>query len=170
MTWDAYNRRMPVLREVLAVADRRRDITVDEAFEIVPEAKSVFDDTNDLLLDAQMLWFQRLSGQMERQLTEGSESPEMTAIDAWMTAAADMPGARALLDAHADRPELAKALSHERAFIARAAGVPIEHPELEARGQRILDTARDAVVYAPLDEDRPEADGFMARLRHALAA
>jgi hypothetical protein len=170
MTWDSYNRRMPVLREVLAVADRRRDITVDEVFEIVPEAKSVFDDTVDLLLDAQMLWFQRLNGQMERELTEGSESPEMTAIDAWMTAAAAMPGARALLDANADRPELAKAIAHERTFIAKAAGVPDEHPELEARGQVVLDKARDAVAYAPLDEKRPESDGLIARLRHALAA
>ena len=65
MTWDAYNRRTPVLREVLAVADRRRDITVDEALETVPEAQHVFEDTTDLLLDVQMRWFQRLSGQME---------------------------------------------------------------------------------------------------------
>ena len=170
MTWDAYNRRMPVLREVLAVADRRRDITVDEAIEVVPEATSVFDDTTDLLLDAQMLWFQRLNGQMERQLTEGSESPELTAIEAWMTAAAAMPGARALLDANADRPELAKALAHERTFIAKAAGVPDEHPELEARGELVLEKARDAVVYEPLDEERPAGDGFIARIRHALAA
>jgi hypothetical protein len=170
MTWDAYNRRMPVLREVLAVADRRRDITVDEAFEIVPEAASVFDDTTDLLLDAQMRWFQRLNGQMERQLTEGSESPEMTAIDAWTTAAAAMPGARALLDANIDRPELAKALTHERIFIAKAAGVPEEHPELEARGELVLEKARDSVVYPPQSDEKSAAEGFVARLRHALAA
>jgi hypothetical protein len=170
MTWDAYNRRKPVLREVLAVADRRRDLTVDEAFEIVPEAKNVFADTTDLLLDAQMLWFQHLSGQMERHLTEGSEPPETTAIDAWMAAAAAMPGARALLDANVERPELAKALTHERNFLAEASGVPTQHPDFAERGHRIVDTARDAVVYTPVTDDEPTAGGFMARLRHALAA
>ncbi|MGI9083671.1 MAG: hypothetical protein ACR2FE_00080 [Aeromicrobium sp.] len=172
MTWDAYNRRMPVLREVLAAADRRRDITVDEAFAIVPEAKNVFSDTVDLLLDAQMIWFQRLSGQMELQLSEGSNiSPESTAIDAWQAAAAGMPGARALLDTNLRRPEMAKALAHEHTFMAIAAGVPDEHPELEARGRFVVEKARDTTVYY----DDPRADGestngLMARLRHALAA
>ena len=171
MTWDAYNRRTPVLREVLAIADRRRDITVTEAFDIVPAAKDVFVDTADLLLAAQMLWFQRLSGQMERHLTEGSEPPQTTAVDAWMTAAAAMPGARALLDANTERPELARALANERAFLATAAGVPAEHPELEKRGQRILDQARDAVVYdQPTTDEASTPDGFIGWLRHALAA
>jgi hypothetical protein len=169
MTWDAYNRRSPVLREVLAIADRRRDITVDEAFDIVPEADNVFDDTTDLLLDVQMRWFQRLNGQMELQLTEGSQDPETTALDAWQAAAVAMPGARTLLDTNLRRPELAKALAHESRFMAIAAGVPDEHPELEARGWFIVEKARDTVVY---DEsgDGEATNGLMARLRHALAA
>ena len=169
MTWDAYNRRKPVLRDVLALADQRRDITVDEAFALVPEAADVFADTTDLLLDVQMLWFQRLSGQMELQLTEGSDGPEMTAINAWMAAAAAMPGARALLDTNLRRPEMAKALAHENRFMAIAAGVPDEHPELESRGRFVVEKARDAVVY---DETRAgqATSGLMARLRHALAA
>lgn len=170
MTWDAYNRRKPVLRDVLAIADRRRDITADEAFEIVPEAKTVFAGTTDLLLDAQLVWFQRLSGQMERQLTEGSDtSPEATAIDAWHAAAADMPGARTLLDTNLRRPEMAKALAHEHTFMAIAAGVPDEHPELEARGRFIVEKARDTMVY-DLPTDGEATSGLMARLRHALAA
>lgn len=171
MTWDAYNRRKPVLREVLALADRRRDITVDEAFEIVPEAATVFSDTVDLLLDAQMLWFQRLSGQMERQLSEGSNTePEGTAIDAWHAAAIDMPGARSLLDTNLRRPEMAKALAHEHRFMAIAAGVPDEHPELEARGRFVVEKARDTMVYGDLAVAGEATNGLMARLRHALAA
>ena len=169
MTWDAYNRRTPVLREVLAVADQRRDITVEEAFEIVPEAKTVFDDTTDLLLDVQMRWFQRLNGQMELQLTEGSDDPEQTAIDAWKAAAAAMPGARTLLDTNLRRPELAKALAHESRFMAIAAGVPDEHPELEARGRFVVEKARDTVAYDQAGTDQTNS-GLMARLRHALAA
>jgi hypothetical protein len=169
MTWDAYNRRTPVLREVLAVADRRRDITVDEAIETVPEAQHVFDDTTDLLLDVQMRWFQRLSGQMELHLTEGGDDPEQTAIDAWQAAAASMPGARTLLDTNLRRPEMAKALAHENRFMAIAAGVPDEHPELEARGRFVVEKARDTVAYDPSGEDAVDS-GLMARLRHALAA
>jgi hypothetical protein len=169
MTWDAYNRRKPVLRDVLALADQRRDITVEEAFALVPEAADVFADTTDLLLDVQMLWFQRLSGQMELQLTEGTDSPEMTAINAWMAAAAAMPGARALLDTNLRRPELAKALAHENRFVAIAAGVPDEHPELESRGRFVVEKARDAVVYDESSEGQATS-GLMARLRHALAA
>ena len=169
MTWDAYNRRTPVLREVLAVADRRRDITVDEAIETVPDAKHVFDDTTDLLLDVQLRWFQRLSGQMELQLTEGAGDPEQTAIDAWTSAAAAMPGARSLLDTNLRRPQMAKALAHESRFMAIAAGVPDEHPELEARGRFVVEKARDAVVYDQSGEGEDNSR-LMARLRHALAA
>ncbi len=169
MTWDAYNRRTPVLREVLAVADRRRDITVDEAIESVPEARHVFDDPTDLLLDVQMRWFQRLSGQMEMHLTAGSDDPEQTAIDAWQAAAAAMPGARTLLDTNLRRPEMAKALGHENRFMAIAAGVPDEHPELEARGRFVVEKARDTVAYDPSGKDAVDS-GLMARLRHALAA
>jgi hypothetical protein len=169
MTWDAYNRRAPVLREVLAVADRRRDITVDEAFEIVPETENVFADTTDLLLDVQMRWFQRLNGQMELQLTEGAGDPEQTAIDAWRAAAVAMPGGRALLDTNLRRPELAKALAHEHRFMAVAAGVPDEHPELEGRGRFVVEKARDTVVYDGSHEG-DASSGLMARLRHALAA
>jgi hypothetical protein len=169
MTWDAYNRRTPVLREVLAVADRRRDITVDEVIETVPEAKHVFDDTTDLLLDVQMRWFQRLNGQLELQLTEGSDDPEETAISAWKAAAAAMPGGRVLLDTNLRRPELAKALAHENRFMAIAAGVPDEHPELEARGRFVVEKARDTAVYERSVEGEVTS-GLIARLRHALAA
>lgn len=169
MTWDAYNRRTPILREVLSLTERRRDITLDEVFEAVPDAKHVFADAADLLLDVQMRWFQRLSGQMELQLTEGSHDPEETALDAWKAAAAAMPGGRALLDTNLRHPEMAKALAHEARFVAVAAGVPDEHPELEARGRFVVEKARDSMVY-----DHPGVDeassGLMARLRHALAA
>ena len=169
MTWDAYNRRVPVLREVLAVADRRRDITVEEIFEIVPDAQHVFDDINDLLLDVQMRWFQRLNGQLELQLSEGSDDPEKTAIDAWKAAAAAMPGGRALLDTNLRRPEMAKALAHENTFMAIAAGVPDKHPELESRGHFVVEKARDSAVYDRAEEGEASS-GLIARLRHALAA
>ncbi|MFI5427683.1 hypothetical protein [Aeromicrobium sp. UC242_57] len=42
MTWDAYHRRKKTLREVLAVADRRRDLTLTEMLDLVdPERQGI---------------------------------------------------------------------------------------------------------------------------------
>lgn len=176
MTWDAYNRRKSALREVLAAADRRRHDTADQLLDAVPGARDAFGDDLSLLLDVQMAWYQRLSGQLDRTVLEG-DSPETVAIEAWVAAAADMPGARALLDAHRDRPELAKAFAKERALLAVSAGVSSWHPDLVGRGERIVARAQDQVVYPSVDSMPPletdpqgRAGAFISRLRNALAA
>jgi hypothetical protein len=97
------------------------------------------------LFDIQMTWFQRLSGQLDRLVTEGVDTPEIVAITAWVNAAGEMPGARALLDAHADASALHKAYAKEHEFLAASAGVPANHPELTLRGQRLQDSARESV-------------------------
>jgi hypothetical protein len=176
MTWDAYNRRKSALREILALADRRRDDTADQLLDAVPGARDAFGDDLSLLFDVQMAWYQRLSGQLDRTVLEGAV-PATIAVEAWVAAAADMPGARALLDANADRPELAKAFAKERALLAVSAGVPSLHPRLVAEGQRLVDAAQERVEY-PAVESLPPLDGrsenrttaFIARLRNALAA
>ena len=38
MTWDAYNRRKEILRDLLAIADRRRDMTLTELLDTVDGA------------------------------------------------------------------------------------------------------------------------------------
>jgi hypothetical protein len=53
--------------------------------------------------------------------------------------------------------------------MAIAAGVPDEHPELEARGRFVVEKARDTVAYDHAGSDQANS-GLMARLRHALAA
>lgn len=171
MTWDAYNRRKEVLREMLAIADRRsNDITLTELLDTVDGGHEAFANETELLFDLQMTWFQRLSGQMDRLVTESADTPEIMAVTAWVNAAGQMPGARALLDAHADEPALRKAYAKERAFLAASAGVPANHPELSAQGQRIKDSAREFVVHAEPVEDEGAHHGLMSRLRNVLAA
>jgi len=170
MTWDAYNRRKNTLREMLAIADRQRDITLTELLDTVEGAHDAFPTETDALFELQMTWFQRLSGQMDRLLSDGLESPELVPVTAWVTTAADLPGARALLDAHRDEPALAKAFTKELAYLAMSAGVPVRGSDLRGHGQRIQDTARASVAAAPAVEADPSRMGLMARLRSVIAA
>lgn len=169
MTWDAYNRRKVALREVLAIADRRRGETAaTELLDTVEGANLAFTNEAELLLDVQMTWFQRLSGQMDRTLSMGAEDLETLTIAAWADAAAEMPGARALLDANAELPELQKAFAKEFEFLGRSAGVPANHPDLNGHGLRVKQTAKANVVEIPVIPDTPA--GLFARIREALAA
>lgn len=170
MTWDAYNRRKAVLREMLPVADRQRELTLAELLDTIDGAHEAFPTETDLLFELQMTWFQRLSGHMDRLLLDASESPDLVPVRAWVDTAADLPGTRALLDAHRDHPALRKAFAKELAYLAMSAGVPVSAAELRARGQRIQDTARSTVADAPpVETDQPRT-GLIARLRSAMAA
>ena len=173
MTWDAYNRRKETLREMLAIADRRRDVTLTELLDTVDGGREAFANETELLFDLQMAWFQRLSGQMDRLVTEGLENPELMAVTAWVNAAAQMPGARTLLDAQIDNPVLAKAFANEQTFLAASAGVPTNHPDRTGRGRRIMDSARESVdLSAPVAgrSDYENRIGLIARLRNVMAA
>lgn len=175
MTWDAYNRRKETLRDMLATADRQRTVTLTELLDTFDRGREAFADETELLFDLQMAWFQRLSGQMDRLVTEGVEAPELMAVTAWVNAAAEMPGARALLDAHRHDPALAKAYAKEQSFLAASAGVPMDHPDLTGHGRRIMDSARESVVVtAPADtkvEQRDESHhGLIGKLRSLIAA
>lgn len=175
MTWDAYNRRKETLRDLLAIADRRRDLTLTELLDTVDESREAFANETELLFDLQMAWFQRLSGQLDRLVTESVEAPELMAVTAWVDTAAEMPGARTLLDAHRDEPALAKAFAKEQSFLAASAGVPMNHPDLTVHGRRIMDSARESVVVTDRSEtenhlDEESCKGLVAKLRSVIAA
>lgn len=171
MTWDAYNRRKNVLREMIAIADRRRDVTLTDLLTTVEGGREAFPTDTDLLFELQMTWFQRLSGQMDRLISDGHDSPELVPVTAWVSTAAQLPGTRALLDAHLDEPALRKAFAKELSYLALSAGVPAVGPALAAHGRRIQQAARDEVAAAPpvalADETRPS---LITRLRNAIAA
>ncbi|KAA1400149.1 hypothetical protein [Aeromicrobium ginsengisoli] len=170
MTWDAYNRRKETLRDLLAIADRRRDLTLTELLDTVDEGRNAFANETELLFDLQMAWFQRLSGQLDRLVSESVETPELMAVTAWVNAAAEMPGARVLLDAHLHEPALAKAFAKEQSFLAASAGVPMDHPDLTGHGRRIMDSARESVVDEIETMDEEPRMGLVAKLRSVIAA
>ena len=161
MTWDAYHRRKETLRDLLAIADRRRAATLTELLDTADEGREAFANETELLFDLQMAWFQRLSGQMDRLVTESVDTPELMAVTAWVNTAAEMPGARAVLDAHLHEPALAKAFAKEQVFLAASAGVPMGHRDLAGHGRRIMDSARESVTVG---------DGLVAKLRSVTAA
>ncbi|MET0931780.1 MAG: hypothetical protein ABWX74_19840 [Aeromicrobium sp.] len=170
MTWDAYHRRKKTLREMLAIADRRPDTTLTDLLDTVDGAHDAFETETEALFELQMTWFQRLSGHVDRLLAEGAESPELVAVTAWVNAAADLPGARSLIDAHRDDPALRKAFANELGYLAMSAGVSVHDHHLAAHGRRIQDSARATVAALPaepLDVARP---GWMARLKNVIAA
>ncbi len=171
MTWDAYNRRKEALREMLVVADRQRDITLTTLLDSVDADRKAFADETELLFELQMTWFQRLSGQLDRLMSDGIESPEIVAVQAWVDTAADLPGVRALLDAHRDAPALQKAFAKELGYLATSAGVPT-YQDLAVHGQRIQDSARQTLAETPrpVEMDPASRQGIIARLRSAIAA
>lgn len=169
MSWDAYNRRKEVLHHVLVIADRRRGgATATDLLAEVAGAIDVFGNEVELLLDTQMIWYQALSGRMDQMLLLGAADPEAGAIAAWHDIAALMPGVRALLDANTDNPDLQRAYAKEREFLALAAGVPANHPDLEGHGERIKRRACAAAVYDPYEP--PRESSFFSRIRGLRAA
>lgn len=170
MTWDAYNRRKETLRDMLAIADRQPDVTLTELLDSVDAGRQAFADETEVLFELQMTWFQRLSGQMDRLLSDGATQPEIVSVNAWVNAAAELPGVRRLLDAHRDAPALRKAFAKELAYLATSAGVPTYDLDLTTHGQRIQDSARESWENGRVVVDVTEPVSLMARLRNVLAA
>jgi hypothetical protein len=171
MTWDAYNRRKNVLREMLTIADRHHGTTLAELLDTVDGARAAFPTETDALFELQMTWFQRLSGQMDRLLSDEHESPELVPVTAWVNTAAELPGARALLDAHRDEPALGKAFAKELAYLAMSAGTMVRGSDLTSHGRRIQESARDELASAPaVPLDAEARPGLIARLRSVIAA
>ncbi|MGH3495941.1 MAG: hypothetical protein ACRDP1_00550 [Nocardioidaceae bacterium] len=166
MTWDAYHRRDDILRRLDEVADRHRDgrLPWNEI-----DAASVFDSTSDLLLAVQMRWHTRLSGRIDRELMNDPMDLRSAIARAWRHAAADLPGMRAILDAHDDVPALGKARDKELGYLASAAGLAaMDDPDAVGIGFELRDDARSIV----LDRQPPAGHraGWLGRLRHTCAA
>ncbi|MFT4189029.1 MAG: hypothetical protein QM621_10675 [Aeromicrobium sp.] len=168
MTWDAYRRRKTVVQEILTVADADTDATLDSVLRAVPEAREVYPDTTLLLLDIQLRWASELNTRLDNLAGDGADTPQIGVIDAWVDAAAALPGARRLLDEARDLPEMAKAIAKEDEILARAAGVPALSPDLVEQGHEIAESARERSV---LPEIHPApAPTLLQRLRYVMAA
>src|SRR6478735_9993425 len=64
MTWTSFHRRGDVLRDVIAVADQRRDGTLPRD---VDGVSATFADDLDLLGALQLKWHTRLAGRIDRE-------------------------------------------------------------------------------------------------------
>lgn len=168
MTWDAHQRRDTILREVMAVAENRRDghLPWDST-----GAAQAFDTPAELLGALQMRWHTRLSGAIERELTEQPWDLGQAVVHAWRGLAADMPGVRAVLDAHADEPAMQRARRKEWVLLATASGLTgMDDPQAAGIGRGVEQRARSISVHKPADGRTPAPQGWLSRLRHALAA
>ncbi|MDQ4008655.1 MAG: hypothetical protein M3211_11215 [Actinomycetota bacterium] len=171
MTWEAH-RRDEVLREAMTIADRRRDGALPWAD--LDGARKAFGQPAELVGALQMRWHTRLSGAIERELTEQPWDLQQAVVHAWRGLAADMPGVRAILDAEADEEFMRRARRKEWTLLATASGLTgMADPQAVRIGQEVEQRARAVTVQKTLPAAEPthRADGgWLTRLRHALAA
>ena len=168
MTWDAYNRRKEVLHHVLAIAELNRGQSAAQMLAEIEGANPSALGEVDLLLDAQMAWFQLLSSHMDRNVFLGDSDLESAAIESWHAAADEAPVLRHLLDDNVDMPELQIAFTKEHEFLARAAGIAPDYVGLARLGRQIKEKAFFTKVYVESIPDTPA--GIMTRIREALVA
>ncbi len=170
MTWDAYRRRNTIITTVLASADADASVTLDSALAAQPDAREVYPDPMLALLDIQLRWSAALSTRLDVLVGAGADTPEIGVVNAWIDTAAAMPGARRLLDAGRQAPEMAKAIDKENTLLACVAGVPAMAPTLLEQGRAIAEQARDQSVLPEIAAAPADNLSFLHRLRNALAA
>ena len=126
MSWKTFHNRGETLRDVVHVADDRRDgvLPMD-----VPGVAENFTDELDLVGALLLRWHARLSGNIERAMANEPLDLESAVASAWRTTAEEMPGVRMVIDrstAAPATPEMERAMNraHDRetAYLAIAAG------------------------------------------------
>ena len=153
MTWTAHHHREDVLRAVIDEANRRRDGQLPME---LPGVADTFDDDLALVAALQMRWHTRLSGGIERALTEQPADLESAVLTAWREAADDLAGVRSILDAVSEAPtsdDMHRALTVARrkewALLAAMAGRASAQDASALRvGAALEQKAREA--YDPL--------------------
>jgi hypothetical protein len=126
MTWKSFHSRGEILRDVIAVANRRRDgvLPLD-----VDGVADVFDDDLTLLGALQLRWHTRLAGRIERELMQQPMDLEQAVVTAWQATADELPGVLAIVDQQRAAPQdaataeaMAKSAAKERILLAMMAG------------------------------------------------
>lgn len=178
MTWNAFHNRGEILRTVIATADQRLDGALPTD---VAGVREHFTNELDLIAALMLKWHARLSGNLERELTKQPLDLEQAVARAWRATSDELPGVRAIIDAHLAEPtddEMATALTNARerewVRLAMAAGLANDESGAAARaGARVEETARTLAPVAP--EPAPEIrehahPSFVERLKAVLAA
>jgi hypothetical protein len=147
MNWNTFHDRGEILRDVVHVADERRDGTLPMG---VPGVAENFTDELDLVGALLLKWHARLSGNVERSLAHEPMDLESAVASAWLTTAKQMPGVRLVIDRcieHPTGPEMERSVirarEHEWVGLAIAAGLANgEGAAAVAAGRRVEELAR----------------------------
>jgi hypothetical protein len=154
MTWSTFHRRGEALRKVIHTADARRDglLPMD-----VPGVLETFGDELTLLGALQLRWHARLSGHLERALTDQPPDFDEAAVAAWHATAEELPGIRLVLDRYRAEPRdsrmaaaLATAATKERMLLAAAVGRAGGSAEAAAAAGRALEERARARLSRPV--------------------
>lgn len=174
MTWTSHHRRGDVLREVIRTADTRLDGHLPLDVEGVAET---FGDELTLLGAMQLRWHTRLAGHVERELADQPLDLANAVAVAWLRAAEDMPGTRAVIDRHVEHPtspEMARALTvatgKEHEMLALMAGRASAPGEAARRVGRTIELAARASYVPGARRPAPAAPSLVQRLKAVLAA
>ncbi|GAA5123992.1 hypothetical protein GCM10023339_44820 [Alloalcanivorax gelatiniphagus] len=174
MTWTSHHRRADVLRAVISTADTRVDGHLPLDVEGVAET---FGDDVTLLGALQLRWHTRLAGRIERALADQPLDLPGAVAHAWLEAARDMPGTRAILDRHLAHPTSAEtartttvATAKEHELLALMAGRASAPGAAAQRAGRAIEAAA-RTSYVPGAAPRPSAPpSLVQRIRAVLAA
>ncbi|CAN5230153.1 hypothetical protein BH09ACT12_BH09ACT12_04520 [soil metagenome] len=178
MTWKSFHNRGETLRAVIETANTRLDARLPMDVDGVAET---FGDELTLLGALQLKWHTRLSGHIEQQLLSQPMDLERAVQAAWISAADELPGVRAVLDHDRAHPlddemgwAMARATVKERVLMATMAGqAGIGELAGAPIGARIEEQARATRRARPVPSVRsltPQRPSFMERLRSVLAA
>ncbi len=178
MAYTSFHTRSEVLRAVIETVNTRLDARLPMDVDGVTDT---FGDELALVGALQLKWHTRLSGHIEQQLLTQPMDLERAVQAAWIAAADELPGVRAVLDHYRSHPlddemawALARATVKERVLMAmmagrsgigELAGAPI--------GARIEENARATRAARPVPTVHtlaPQRPSFLDRLRSVLAA
>ncbi len=117
--WDTLHRRSAAVRTVVEELDATRSTEPRWTDELA----EVFASPDDLLIALHDVWSRRLIARVEMALELGEDLPSESIENAWFEVAAELPGVRRVLDAHAADEALIKHEQHEHRLLAIAAGM-----------------------------------------------
>lgn len=176
MTWKSFHSRGEILRDVITVANERRDGALPMDVDGVAET---FGDELALLGALQLRWHTRLSGRIERELMRQPMDLEDAVVAAWQATADELPGVLAVVDRYRAEPldaamaeAMTKSAAKERILLAMMAGRVSAPDDTAVRvGASIESRAR--ATYRPVRVPTPrraEQPRLLQRIKAALAA
>ena len=166
--WDTFHSRAAAIRAVVEELDTTA--TTDPRW--TDELAEVFDGPDDVLVALHDVWTRRVTARVEMALDLGQDLPAESVENAWFEVAAELPGVRRVLDAHAQDEVLQQLDRHEHRLLAIAAGIvsPSDPLEYAARaGRRLVTNLRAQHVEPSVPRPRlGERMGNLIRWQRAV--